>query len=67
MMAAANATTSRQPMRPFMLGGMVGLIVGAVVGSLVTTLAARTIAAALRSLRRRSTPDAEPPFEFLAQ
>jgi hypothetical protein len=66
-MSAATATTQRRPTRPFVFGGVVGLIVGVVIGSLVTSLASRTIAAALRSLRRRSTPDAEPPFEFLAQ
>jgi hypothetical protein len=43
------------------------LIVGVVIGSLVAALASRTIAAALRSLRRRNAPEAEPPFEFLAQ
>ncbi len=64
---ATAATTPRQPMRPFVVGGMVGLVVGIVIGSLVATLAPRTIAAALRSLRRRAVPDAEPPFEFLAQ
>jgi hypothetical protein len=66
-MVAATATTERRPARPFVRGGVVGLIVGVVIGILLTSVASRTIAAALRSLRRRATPASEPPFEFLAQ
>jgi tetrahydromethanopterin S-methyltransferase subunit C len=62
----APATASRRSARPFLLGGVVGLAVGIVIGSLVATLASRTIAAAIRSLRRPA-PDTEPPFEYLAQ
>jgi hypothetical protein len=51
----------------FLAGGGAGLLLGLVVGSIVGSLFARSIAAAVRSLRRRMAPDGEPHFEFLAQ
>jgi hypothetical protein len=47
----------------FLAGGGAGLMLGLVVG----LLCARSVAAAVRSLRRRMAPDGEPHFEFLAQ
>jgi hypothetical protein len=68
-MSAPEATTSmqRQTMRPFVVGGAVGMALGIVLGCLIAALASRTLMAALRSWRRRSNADTEPPFEFLAQ
>ncbi|MCA1670354.1 MAG: hypothetical protein LC793_23830, partial [Thermomicrobia bacterium] len=50
---------------PFLAGGAVGLALGLVVGSVVGSLFARSIGAAVRSLRRRLGTDDEPHFEFL--
>lgn len=52
---------------PFLAGGGIGLLLGLAIGSVVGSLFARSIAAAVRSLRRRIAADEEPHFEFLAQ
>lgn len=64
---APRDTDASSSFTPFLVGGVGGLVLGLLVGSVVGSLFARSIGAAVRSLRRRLGTDDEPHFEFLAQ